>query len=79
MADSISETAVTEIRAELGRQRLSARALGIRLGWSHAYMSRRLNGETALTLRDLERIAAELGRPLADFLVQPDRPKTASA
>ena len=78
MAD-ISTNAVTEIRAELGRQRLSMQALGARLGWSQPYTSRRLNGVTPLTLRDLEQIAAELGRPVSDFLVQPGRPEAATA
>jgi len=55
------ELIAEEIRALLGRRQLSASELARRMGVSQRYMSRRITGETALDVDDLEKIAAYLG------------------
>jgi transcriptional regulator with XRE-family HTH domain len=60
-----------EIRAELARQRITHSALAEKLGVSRAYLSRRLSGDTPLSIPDLAQIAqilkvsiAQLTRPV---------------
>lgn len=50
-----------EVRALLGRRRMSSVALARSIGKSHTYVWRRLSGETAFDLDDLQAIAATLG------------------
>jgi transcriptional regulator with XRE-family HTH domain len=50
-----------EVRVWLTRRRLSGVKLAAAIGRSQPYVSRRLNGETAFDVDDLERIAAVLG------------------
>lgn len=49
-----------EVRVALARKRMSAAKLGRELGVSQTYVWRRLNGETAFDLDDIERIATIL-------------------
>ena len=56
-----------EIRAELARRRLSARAAAARLGWTQAYLSRRLNGDVPFDVEDIEALADLLGVPPQRF------------
>lgn len=65
---TLAETAATEVRAEMGRQRMSSAALAQALGVSDMYVSRRLRGETAFDLTDIERTAKILGVPVSQFL-----------
>ena len=55
------ETVAAEIRAELARHRLSARRAAARLGWTQAYLSRRLNGDVPFNVEDIEALAGLLG------------------
>lgn len=57
-----------EIRALLARRRISASELARRLGVNQPYISRRLTGETAADVDDLQRIADALGVAVADLL-----------
>lgn len=57
-----------EVRVALARKRMSAAKLGRALGVSQTYVWRRLNGETAFDLDDLERIAAILGVEIGSLL-----------
>lgn len=61
MHHTLNERVATEVRAELGRQRISVNELARRLGWSQPYLARRVSGVVALDLTDVERISAELG------------------
>jgi transcriptional regulator with XRE-family HTH domain len=61
-------TVAAEIRAELGRQRISQADLARRLGVSRPWVSRRLNGDTALTIGDIATIADNLGVPVTHFV-----------
>ena len=57
-----------EVRVLLARRRMSIVALAKAIGKSHTYVWRRLNGETAFDLDDLERIASTLGVTVLDLL-----------
>lgn len=52
----------------MGRRRMSAVQLGRSIGKSQSYMSRRLTGETAFDLDDLEAIARALNVAVPDLL-----------
>lgn len=60
MANDTSDHIIDNIRAELGRRRISQRELARRLGISSAAMNQRLTGVTRLPADDLVRIAAVL-------------------
>ncbi|MQA84085.1 MAG: helix-turn-helix domain-containing protein [Streptosporangiales bacterium] len=62
-----------EIRAELARQRISHSALAEKLGVSRAYLSRRLSGDTPLSVPDLAAIAAILGVPISKLTEPADQ------
>jgi transcriptional regulator with XRE-family HTH domain len=57
----LPEAVAAEIRAELARRRLSARRAAARLGWTQAYLSRRLNGDVPFDVKDIEALAGLLG------------------
>jgi transcriptional regulator with XRE-family HTH domain len=65
---SVAEMAVARrvsaLRAEVG---LTLRELGARAGLSEAYLSRVENGQTAVTIGNLARLASALGVPLETF------------
>jgi transcriptional regulator with XRE-family HTH domain len=64
IADQVAE----EVRALLGRRRLSASALATRMGVTQRYISRRLTGETPLDVNDLAEIAAALDVTITDLI-----------
>ena len=66
--DTLRELTAAELRASLARRRISASELARRLGWSQAYMARRVDGRIALNMDDLEKIVEELGVPITDLL-----------
>ena len=70
MASTLNDHVAAEIRAELARQRRSARKLAAELKWTVPYMSRRMTGEIPLDMDDIEAIAAALNVPLAALLPQ---------
>lgn len=63
----MSDQIPAEVRAEMARQRLSGRALAVRLGWPQNRMSRRLAGVTPFTVDELMLVAAELKVPVTSF------------
>lgn len=60
--------AAEEIRAQLARKRMSGVRLAAEIGRSQAYVSRRLTGETAFDVDDLELIARVLEVHPAELL-----------
>lgn len=56
----LREYVAEEIRSLLARRKMSAAELGRRAGIKQAYLSRRMTGEVAFNLDDLETIAAVL-------------------
>jgi transcriptional regulator with XRE-family HTH domain len=65
---SLREATAEEIRALLARRRKSHNWLAAQIRHSAAYLSRRMTGDTAFDLDDLERIAAALGVSAADII-----------
>jgi transcriptional regulator with XRE-family HTH domain len=66
---SLRERVAEEVRVELARKRMSGTQLARRLRVSQAYIWRRLSGETALDLDDLERIGTILEVTPADLVM----------
>lgn len=64
----LRERAAEEIRVILARRRMSAAELARRTGIRQQNLSRRMTGETAFDLDDLEVIARELGVTVAELL-----------
>lgn len=64
----LREGIAEEVLALLGRRRMSQIELARRIGKSHTYVGRRLNGETAFDTDDLEKIAGALGVSVVDLL-----------
>lgn len=58
---TLTERVAEEIRALLGRKRITGAALARSLGVSEAWVSYRLSGKQTIDLGDMERIAAALG------------------
>lgn len=65
---SIREQIAEEVRVLLARRKISASELARRMGVTQPYISRRLNGETALDVDDLALIAQVLGVDVIDLL-----------
>jgi hypothetical protein len=78
---SLTERAIAEIRAELGRQNMTRAGLADRLGVERNWIHYRLSGETSLRVDDVERIAAALGVPISQLLptATTDSPATVGA
>lgn len=72
MTSSLPSRVAAEIRAELGRQRLSQAELARRLGKTEMYMSRRLADGSSLDLGDLLAIADVLGCHVETLLPSAD-------
>lgn len=72
MTLSLTDRAGAEIRAHMGRKRLSQSQLADQLGWSDMKLSRILRGETSPRLADIEQIAQELDVPATQLLAAGD-------
>lgn len=70
------ELVAEELRVLLARRRMSASELGRRIGVTQPYISRRLTGEIAFDLDDLQRIADAMGVTIADLLPRSQRVAT---
>ncbi len=64
----LRESTSEEIRSLMARRRLTGVTLANRIGRSQSYVSRRLTGDTAFDVDDLERIASVLGVGVRDLL-----------
>ena len=73
MARTPGELIADNIRAELARQRRTARQLARALGVSPATMSRRLSGEHPLTVDEAYAAARFLGVDVADLAPTPEQ------
>jgi transcriptional regulator with XRE-family HTH domain len=79
---TLAETVAAEVRAEMGRQRMSTASLAQALNVSHMYLSRRLglprdDQPIPLDLADLEGIAKALDVPVSQLLPA-EQPASAS-
>lgn len=68
MPTKLRDTVLGEVRAELGRRRMSQQALAALLGEGQWWVSKRLTKKNPMTLEDLERIAAALDLPPQHFM-----------
>lgn len=68
MEQTTSQLTAGAVRAELARHRISGRKLGREIGWSLGTTSRRLNGQSPITVDELTRIAGFIGVPLTALL-----------
>lgn len=69
----LRETIAAEIRVAMVRRQVTGTALAAALGKSQAYVSRRLSGDTAFDVDDLETIAATLQVKVADMIGHAER------
>ena len=67
---NLSDRVAEEIRALLGRRRMSQAELARKLGTSGAWLNYRLTGKQPIDLNDLADIAGALGVAVADLLPQ---------
>lgn len=67
MPKTLQARVAQEIRAEMGRQRVTGAELARRMEVSEAFISRRLADNGAITLSELERIATLLCREIGQF------------
>jgi transcriptional regulator with XRE-family HTH domain len=74
----LNKRVVQEIRAEMGRQRLSGVQLASAIGRTQNWISSRLTEKTPLSLADLEQIARGLRVPVVQFIEPPPRQRRAS-
>ncbi len=77
----LNERVSSEIRAELGRQRMTQLALAEKIGMQPAILSKRLGskeGFRSFTLDELDAIASALGVPV-ERLIAPPAPLAAGA
>lgn len=72
----LRETVAEEVRALLARRRLNGAKLAAAIDRSEMYVSRRLRGETAFDLDDLDRIARVLDVEVVDLLPRPSEGRT---
>ena len=60
-AQDLNLAIAAEVRAELARRGISVSAFERKVGWPRTYLQRRLQGDPAWKVIDLETIATELG------------------
>ena len=69
-AQRLSTAVAEEVRVWMTRRRVNGAGLASAIGRSQAYVSRRLTGDTAFDLDDLERIAVALDVPVKRLFPQ---------
>ncbi|MGC5664958.1 helix-turn-helix domain-containing protein [Micromonospora sp. WMMD723] len=67
----LRDSVVVAVRVEMARQRMSQTKLAELTGFTQAYISRRMTGETPFDVVDLERIAGALNVPPSAFFPAP--------
>lgn len=68
MSEAITASVAAEVRAELARQQIPQREVGVALGMSQAAAWRRLKGDVPFDVAELAAVAEMLGVPLSKFL-----------
>jgi transcriptional regulator with XRE-family HTH domain len=72
-ANTLNDLVASEIRAWLGRRRMTGRQLAAKIGKSQTWMATRLRGETELGVNDLSLIAGGLNVGVPELLPVPAR------
>lgn len=79
MVQTYNDSVAAEVRAEMARQRRGQVEVATELGWSQAFLSRRLTGGVAFSTDEIEHVARVLGVPLSQLAaVQPTTDGVAS-
>lgn len=78
MTQPLADVIAIEVRAEMGRQRVSGRQLARVLELSQAQVADRLNGKIQIRPNELEKIAEFLRVPVARFLTAPSTEDSAA-
>jgi transcriptional regulator with XRE-family HTH domain len=65
---TLNRSAAAELRAYLARNEMTIAEGADKIGASHAWLARRLNGTTPTTLDDLERICTAFGIPISQVI-----------
>lgn len=73
MAAPLTELVAGQVRAEMGRARVSGVQLAELIGKTHPYVSRRLTGKVAFDTDDLAAISEALGINVLDLIRAPER------
>lgn len=73
MSESLAEYVAGQLNAGMGRKRLSAMELARRMGKSDDWVGRRRNGDTAISMDELELFADALGLSIGYFLPESER------
>lgn len=73
MAAPLTELVAGQVRAEMGRARISGVQLAEKIGRAHPYVSRRLTGKVAFDTDDLAQISEVLGINVIDLMRAPER------
>ncbi len=68
MATSLHENVAAEVRAEMGRNRLSQRQIAAHLGLSQGAIHQRLVGRTQFRLTELDKLARLFDVPVVRLL-----------
>lgn len=68
MEASLSEQVAEEVRALLGRRRMSGRQLATAMGVSPSWINYRLTGRQPIDLNDMQKMARALGVPVIQLL-----------
>ena len=70
MKSAYARDVAAKVHAEMARQRMSQTAIAERMAVSQAYVSRRLTGEVAFDLVELDLVASILGVPVEQFVAR---------
>jgi transcriptional regulator with XRE-family HTH domain len=73
---NLTERVAEEIRAEMGRRRISGAQIARKLGKSEAWVSYRLSGKQPIDLLDLEAICEVLGVRPVELVIRAERVET---
>lgn len=68
MTQPLADFVAAQMRAEMARRLMSAAELGRKIGVDETWVRRRMRGQYAITMSDLERIADGLDVPVAQFI-----------
>ena len=64
---AVQNQVADEVRAHLGRRRLSARQAAFSLGWTQGYIAKRMTGTVAFDVADLAALSDLLDVPIGEF------------
>jgi transcriptional regulator with XRE-family HTH domain len=72
VTQSLAQYVPAQLRAEMARREISKVELARKLGKDETWVGKRMRGRTAITMADLDRIAAALDVPLSYFIPEPE-------